>query len=58
MTVLCLMGPTAMGKTEAALALADRFPIDIISVDSPGYRHGETGRGHVAALSARPGRYL
>ncbi|MEM8548705.1 MAG: tRNA (adenosine(37)-N6)-dimethylallyltransferase MiaA [Pseudomonadota bacterium] len=28
------MGPTAMGKTEAALALADRFPVDIISVDS------------------------
>lgn len=32
--VLCLMGPTASGKTALALALADRLPIDIISVDS------------------------
>jgi tRNA dimethylallyltransferase len=31
---ICLMGPTASGKTELALALADRFPVDIISVDS------------------------
>lgn len=29
-----LMGPTASGKTALALALAERFPIDIISVDS------------------------
>jgi len=28
------MGPTASGKTAVALALADRLPIDIISVDS------------------------
>lgn len=28
------MGPTASGKTEVALALAQHFPIDIISVDS------------------------
>jgi tRNA dimethylallyltransferase len=31
---ICLMGPTASGKTELALELADRFPVDIISVDS------------------------
>jgi tRNA dimethylallyltransferase len=31
---ICLMGPTASGKTELALELANRFPIDIISVDS------------------------
>jgi len=31
---ICLMGPTASGKTELALELADRFPLDIISVDS------------------------
>ena len=28
------MGPTAVGKTDAALALADRAPVDLISVDS------------------------
>ncbi|MDR6468902.1 tRNA dimethylallyltransferase [Paraburkholderia graminis] len=30
----CLLGPTASGKTAAALALAARHPIEIISVDS------------------------
>ncbi|MDQ0621782.1 tRNA (adenosine(37)-N6)-dimethylallyltransferase MiaA [Paraburkholderia graminis] len=30
----CLLGPTASGKTAAALALATRHPIEIISVDS------------------------
>ncbi len=29
-----LMGPTASGKTALACALADRFPLDLISVDS------------------------
>ncbi len=29
-----LMGPTASGKTDLACALADRFPLDLISVDS------------------------
>ncbi|TXI45816.1 tRNA (adenosine(37)-N6)-dimethylallyltransferase MiaA [Methylophilus sp.] len=29
-----LMGPTASGKTAATIALAQRFPVDIISVDS------------------------
>ncbi|MBC7945644.1 MAG: tRNA (adenosine(37)-N6)-dimethylallyltransferase MiaA [Burkholderiales bacterium] len=29
-----LMGPTASGKTAVALALAKRFPLEIISVDS------------------------
>ena len=31
---VCLMGPTASGKTELALRLADRLPVAIISVDS------------------------
>jgi tRNA dimethylallyltransferase len=31
---ICLMGPTASGKTDLALRLADRFAVDIISVDS------------------------
>jgi len=29
-----LMGPTASGKTALACALADRFPVELISVDS------------------------
>jgi tRNA dimethylallyltransferase len=29
-----LMGPTASGKTAATIALADRLPVEIISVDS------------------------
>lgn len=32
--VITLMGPTASGKTALAMALYDRFPVDIISVDS------------------------
>jgi tRNA dimethylallyltransferase len=32
--VVLLMGPTAAGKTDAALALAKRLPIEIVSVDS------------------------
>jgi tRNA dimethylallyltransferase len=31
---LCLMGPTASGKTAVVLELADRFPVEIVSVDS------------------------
>ena len=32
--VVCLMGPTASGKTGLAMALHERLPVDIISVDS------------------------
>ncbi|MGQ9686486.1 MAG: tRNA (adenosine(37)-N6)-dimethylallyltransferase MiaA [Thiobacillaceae bacterium] len=31
---ICLMGPTACGKTELALCLAQTLPLEIISVDS------------------------
>lgn len=31
---ILLMGPTATGKSDAALALADRLPVEIVSVDS------------------------
>ncbi len=42
--VICLMGPTASGKTEVAMRLADRFPVDLISVDSAlVYRHMNIG---------------
>jgi tRNA dimethylallyltransferase len=33
-TAVCLMGPTASGKTDIAISLCKRFPFDIISVDS------------------------
>jgi tRNA dimethylallyltransferase len=32
--VICLMGPTAAGKTALALALAERLPVEIVSVDA------------------------
>lgn len=32
--VICLMGPTATGKSDLAIRLAKRFPFEIISVDS------------------------
>ncbi len=31
---VCLLGPTATGKTEVAISLCKRFPFEIISVDS------------------------
>lgn len=33
-TIICLMGPTASGKTALAVELVQRLPCDIISVDS------------------------
>jgi len=45
-----LMGPTASGKSRLALALAARFPVEIISVDSAQvYRGMDIG-------TAKPGR--
>jgi tRNA dimethylallyltransferase len=32
--LICLMGPTAAGKTDAAIALAESFDVELISVDS------------------------
>ncbi len=32
--VLCLLGPTAAGKTDKAIELLDHYPLEIISVDS------------------------
>ncbi len=33
-TCVCLTGPTACGKTELALKLAERIPLEIVSMDS------------------------
>ena len=32
--VVFLFGPTASGKTELAINLVDKFPVELISVDS------------------------
>jgi tRNA dimethylallyltransferase len=43
---ILLMGPTAAGKTDLAIELAARYPIDIISVDSAlVYRSMDIGTG-------------
>ncbi len=43
-SIFCLMGPTAIGKTELALQLARSLPIEIISVDSAMvYRYMDIG---------------
>jgi tRNA dimethylallyltransferase len=33
-SVVCLMGPTASGKTDVAIRLADAFDVELVSVDS------------------------
>ena len=32
--LICVMGPTAAGKTDAAVAIAKSFDVELISVDS------------------------
>jgi tRNA dimethylallyltransferase len=48
--VICLMGPTAAGKTALAVELARRFPVGVISVDSAlVYRGMDIGTGKPGA---------
>ena len=52
-----LMGPTAAGKTDLAVALAQRFPFEIISVDSALVYRGMdigTAKPDAATLQAAP----
>lgn len=52
-----LMGPTASGKTAAAIALSQQFPLEIISVDSAlVYRDMDIGtaKPDAATLAAAP----
>lgn len=43
-SIICLMGPTASGKTQLAIQLVQHFPFEIISVDSAMvYRHMDIG---------------
>ena len=56
-TVLCLMGPTAAGKTALAEAIADQLPVDLISVDSALIYRGMdigTGKPDAAELARYP----
>lgn len=59
--VICLMGPTASGKTALAMALHDALPCDIISVDSAlVYRDMDIGTAKPTAeeLSDYPHRLI
>ncbi len=51
---LCLAGPTASGKTAAALAIAARWPVEIVSVDSAlVYRGMDVGTAKPSAEERR-----
>lgn len=51
---VCLMGPTASGKTDVAIELCERYPLDIISVDSAlVYRHMNIGTAKPDAETLR-----
>ncbi len=60
-TVLCLMGPTAAGKTDLAVEWAERYSCDIISVDSALVYRGMdigTAKPDAATLARAPHRLL
>lgn len=47
---VCLFGPTGTGKTDLAIRIAERFPVEIISVDSAMvYRHMDIGTAKPSA---------
>jgi tRNA dimethylallyltransferase len=55
--VICIVGPTAAGKTDIAVDLVRRFPCEIVSVDSAMvYRHMDIGsaKPDTATLEAAP----
>ena len=59
--VLSLMGPTAAGKTDLAVWLADRLPLDIVSVDSAMVYRGMnigTGKPDQQMLARAPHRLI
>lgn len=58
---ICLMGPTASGKTALAIELVQRFPFEIINVDSAQIYRGMdigTGKPDAATLRRAPHRLL
>ncbi|MES2217192.1 MAG: tRNA (adenosine(37)-N6)-dimethylallyltransferase MiaA [Pseudomonadota bacterium] len=59
--IICLMGPTAAGKTQLAVELVARFGMDIISVDSAMVYRGMdigTAKPDAAILQAAPHRLI
>lgn len=59
--VICLMGPTASGKTDIAMKLVDLFPMDVVSVDSALVYRGMnigTAKPDARSLRACPHRLI
>jgi tRNA dimethylallyltransferase len=59
--VICLMGPTAAGKTDLAVGLVERLPLEIVSVDSAMVYRGMdigTAKPDAAVLARAPHRLL
>ncbi|MBI5461254.1 MAG: tRNA (adenosine(37)-N6)-dimethylallyltransferase MiaA [Gammaproteobacteria bacterium] len=59
--VLCIMGPTAAGKTGLAVELVQRFPFEIVSVDSALVYRGMdigTAKPDAATLRVAPHRLI
>ncbi|WJW76846.1 tRNA (adenosine(37)-N6)-dimethylallyltransferase MiaA [Thiohalobacter sp. IOR34] len=59
--VLCLMGPTAAGKTALALRLVEAYPFEIVSVDSAMVYRGMdigTAKPEPAVLAVAPHRLI
>lgn len=59
--VICLMGPTASGKTRAVMQIIKKIPIDIISVDSAMIYKGMdigTGKPTKAELATAPHKLI
>jgi tRNA dimethylallyltransferase len=59
--VICLMGPTAAGKTDLAVELVERLPLDIVSVDSAMVYRGMdigTAKPDAAVLARAPHRLI
>lgn len=60
-TIVCLMGPTASGKTQLAMELIKQFPFEIISVDSAMVYKGMdigTAKPDAAILKNAPHRLI
>jgi tRNA dimethylallyltransferase len=58
---ICLMGPTACGKTRAAVELVQTYPCEIISVDSAMIYRGldiGSGKPDAATLALAPHRLI
>lgn len=59
--IICLMGPTAVGKTPLAVEMVKRFPLEIVSVDSAMvYLHMDIGTAKPTAqvLNIAPHRLI